>query len=31
MAARLLLGVAILNLIFLAAELAMNVLGVGLR
>lgn len=31
MAARLLIGVVILNLIFLFAELAMNVLGVGLR
>jgi len=30
MAARLLLGLAILNLIFLFSELALNVLGVGL-
>lgn len=30
MAARLLLGLAILNLVFLFGELAFNVLGVGL-
>jgi hypothetical protein len=30
MAAKLLLGLAILNLIFLFGELALNVLGVGL-
>jgi hypothetical protein len=30
MAARLLLGLAILNLIFLFSELTLNVLGVGL-
>lgn len=30
MAAKLLLGLAVLNLVFLFAELALNVLGVGL-
>jgi hypothetical protein len=30
MAARLLLGLAILNLVFLFGELALNVVGVGL-
>ena len=30
MASRLLLGLAILNLLFLFSELALNVLGVGL-
>lgn len=30
MAARLLLGLAILNLVFLFGELALNILGVGL-
>lgn len=30
MAARVLLGLALLNLLFLLAELALNVLGVGL-
>jgi hypothetical protein len=31
MAARLLLGLAVLNLVFLMSELALNVLGVALR
>ena len=31
MAARLLLGLAVLNLVFLVSELAFNVLGVALR
>ena len=31
MAARLLLGLAVLNLVFLMSELAFNVLGVALR
>lgn len=30
MAARLLVGLALLNLVFLFAEIALNVLGVGL-
>lgn len=30
MAARILLALAILNLVFLASEIALNVLGVGL-
>lgn len=31
MATRLLLGLAVLNLVFLMSELALNVLGVALR
>jgi hypothetical protein len=31
MAARLLLGLAVLNLVFLMSELAINVLGLALR
>jgi hypothetical protein len=31
MAARLLLGLAVLNLVFLMSELALNVLGLALR